>query len=212
MLEKTKYPRTYHLLLDPLIQSIGSDDKVLKDFSNFQNKEIVILEKMDGENTTLSNQFYHARSLDTSPHPSRDWVKGLWGNCAYQIPPLFKICGENLWAVHSIHYTDLDSYFQVFNIWEKDRCLSYDDTLEWCELLNLTHVKVLWKGIWDLDKIKEIYLSLDKSCHEGIVIRLAESFSLTEFKTSVCKMVRKEHVNSDEHWLNKPIIKNNLKN
>lgn len=70
---KIKYPKTYHIS-----SSLGvtSDDKIIKDLSFFENEEIVITEKMDGENTTLMQQHYYAISLDSVHHPSRDWVKG----------------------------------------------------------------------------------------------------------------------------------------
>lgn len=42
-----KYPRTYHLPFSP---GTTKDDRVLKDYSNFFGKEVVVLTKMDGEN------------------------------------------------------------------------------------------------------------------------------------------------------------------
>ena len=47
-MERYKYPRTVHLSYS---KGYTSDDKVLKDESIFKDMEIVITEKMDGENT-----------------------------------------------------------------------------------------------------------------------------------------------------------------
>jgi len=38
-------------------------------------REVVVTEKMDGENTTMYCDNIHARSIDGRHHPSRDWVK-----------------------------------------------------------------------------------------------------------------------------------------
>ena len=56
-----KYPRTFHL---PFSKGSTSDDKFLKDYSNFENKDIIVTLKMDGENTTMYNDHIHARSLE----------------------------------------------------------------------------------------------------------------------------------------------------
>jgi hypothetical protein len=47
MENKLKYPRTKHFDFSP---GVSNDDKILHDLSNFIGKEIVILEKRDGEN------------------------------------------------------------------------------------------------------------------------------------------------------------------
>ena len=44
---KIKYPRTFHLPWSP---GATSDDKMLKSIEHFIGKEVVITEKMDGEN------------------------------------------------------------------------------------------------------------------------------------------------------------------
>jgi hypothetical protein len=46
---------------------------------------------------------------------------------------------------------------------------------------------------------------------EGYVIRSSNSFDYNDFINNVRKYVRKGHVQTDEHWLNKPIEKNVLR-
>lgn len=208
-MEKFKYPRTPHSL-DSEYKT--ADDKTLENYDAFEGKEIVILEKMDGESTTFSKDYFHARSLDSTHHPSRDWVKGLWGQIRWDIPVDWRICLENVFATHSLKYDNLDTYAYVLNIWnENNECLSLNDTLEWCKLLNLIHVPILWTGFFDLNKIKEIYNSLDKTKHEGIVVRKINSFHYDDFKDNYFKIVRKNHVNTDSHWMSKPVVPNKLK-
>ena len=45
-----------------------------------------VKEKMDGENTSLYQDGFHARSIDGRHHSSRDWVKGFWAQIAQDIP------------------------------------------------------------------------------------------------------------------------------
>lgn len=203
---KIKYPRTYHV---PWSDGVSSDDKIIKDLSHFEGREIVMTEKMDGENTTLMNLWYYARSLDSAHHPSQNWVKGLWGNIKHDIPEDWRICGENLYAQHSIKYDKLKSFFLTFSIWDENNyCLSIDETLEYCELLQIEHVPILYRGIWNEEKIKSIKLNTENQ--EGFVISLADGFHYDEFNKWVVKWVRKNHVQTDTHWKNNKIIPNKL--
>ena len=45
---------------------------------------------------------------------------------------------------------------------------------------------------------------------EGYVVRLADSFDVGDFSKSIAKYVRAGHVQTDEHWLDKPMVKNEL--
>lgn len=208
---KVKYKKTFHVEWSPGLQN---DDRVQKDLSNFKNKRLIVSEKMDGEGTTMSSEYIHARSVDSIDHPSRHWVKGLWGRIKHEIPKNWRICVENVYATHSLKYRKsngnaLDSYCFVF-IWnDKNMCLSYDETLEYCYLLGLLHAPILYDGVADLESLKAIKIDTEKQ--EGYVIRLADSFHYDDFQTSVVKWVRGGHVQTDEHWLTKPIIPNELK-
>ncbi|MBT4140719.1 MAG: RNA ligase family protein [Candidatus Latescibacteria bacterium] len=120
-----KYPRTPHL---PWSQGQSRDDQVLSTTQHFEGKEVIVTEKMDGENTTMYHDHIHARSTTSSPHPSRDWVKKLWSQIQFNIPKGLRVCGENVFAKHSIHYRALPSYFLVFAIFEENVCLSWKET------------------------------------------------------------------------------------
>jgi hypothetical protein len=206
MIKKYKYPKTKHLHWS---NSIANDDKILKSIDHFIGKEIIMTEKMDGENTTCAKEYIHARSLDSVDHPSRHWLKGFWSTFNYEIPEGWRICGENLYAEHSIHYNSLESYFEVFSIWdENNKCLSWDDTVEWCKLLGLSHVPVIWRGIFDEQFLRNYTFDTEKQ--EGYVIRLASDFDFKDFSKSVAKFVRPGHVTTDDHWMNKKIVPNEL--
>jgi hypothetical protein len=206
-----KYPRTFHL---PWSESYTRDDKFLSTVSYFNKKEVVVTEKMDGENTTCYQDHIHARSLDSKDHPSRHWMKSFHSSFAHTIPKGWRVCGENVFAKHSIFYNSLPSYFLVFSVWdEKNECLSWTDTISFCNDRGLLTVPVLYWDIWDENHICSLYTkkSTFGGDQEGYVVRLAKSFSYEEFEISVGKFVRKNHIQTDKHWLNQAIVSNRLK-
>lgn len=205
---KYKYPRTLHFEFSPGVQN---DDRTQFDLSSFEGREVVATEKRDGENTTMMRDCTYARSMDSNNHPSRNWVKGLWGSIRYEIPEKWRFCGENMYARHSVGYDDLDTYFELFSIWNDDNvCLSWDETVEWCNLLDIKHVKVLYRGIFDVEIFKN--MSINTDTQEGFVVRLVDSFKYSDFSKSVIKWVRKGHVQTGEHWMSQKIVPNKLKN
>ena len=208
---KVKYPRTFHM---PSSKGATSDDKILPNLDSFVGSEVVITEKLDGENSTLYHDYYHARSIDSRHHPSRNWLKSFHGSIAYKIPPELRICGENMYAQHSIMYSDLDSYFYGFSIWDRttNECLDWDSTVLYLELLGIVPVKVLYKGMFDQRALDKIISGLDLSKQEGVVMRKASSFLYDDFSNSVCKWVRSNHVTTDTHWAHTEIRPNILKN
>ncbi len=203
-----KYPRTPHLPWSP---GASADDIALADTSRFDGHEIVVTEKMDGENTTIYRDHVHARSVDSVHHPSRSWVKSLQGRIGPSIPDGFRLCGENLYAEHSIRYEKLPSYFLLFSVWDADnRALSWDETVEWALLLEVAIVPVLYRGAWDERSIRALTSRLDPAKQEGVVVRRASGFAFEELGTCLAKWVRPNHVTTDEHWLSRPVRPNGL--
>lgn len=201
--DRVKYPRTYYL---PWSLNVTDDDRVIESVDQFNGKEVVITWKMDGENTTMYRDYIHARSIDGLSHISRDWVKQFHSTIAHDIPEGWRICGENLFARHSIGYDNLPSYFMGFSVWtDKNECLSWSDTLDWFELLGITPVtQVCPVGIWTNET--ETYLrglinQVDWTRVEGYVVRNADHFHYKDFRRNVAKFVRKDHVQTVKHWM-----------
>lgn len=200
-----KYPRTFHL---PWSEGITSDDKVLKDLSSFKGKNVICTLKMDGENTSMYMNKIHARSIDSKDHPSRHWVKQFHAGIRYQIPQNWRICGENLFAKHSIFYRDLPSYFLGISIFDENNfCLSWEETLIFFEIIGIHPVQEIYSGKFDEKLIKKI----DTESNEGYVIRNAEKFHYNDFSFNVAKFVRKNHVQTSTHWMREKITPNKLK-
>lgn len=204
-----KYPRTRHAIWS---RTVGEDDKVHTTMDQFIGREVVVTEKMDGENTSMYSDHYHARSLDSRHHPSRDAVKAIWGSIRYMIPENWRLCGENVYAEHSIAYTDLDSYFYGFSIWDdRNVALDWDTTLEIFQEWGVTPVRELYRGVYDEARIRALWDPSKGSKMEGYVIRVVDEIPYAEFGNLVAKFVRKNHVQTDQHWMSKAVVPNRLK-
>jgi len=203
-----KYPRTFHLPWSP---GVGKDDRVLRDASCFAGKEVVATEKIDGENTTLYRDHIHARSIDSGSHPSRGWVKAFHASIAAEIPDGWRVCGENMYAVHTLKYKGLPSYFAGFSVWNsRNECLPWNETLEWFALLSIVPAHVLWRGIYDEKAIREIgEKSLDLTRQEGYVLRTTAGFRYWKFRENVAKYVRAGHVGEASHWQTRRRVERN---
>ena len=150
-----KYPKTFHIPTSPNLQN---DDRRIDSMDNFIGKRVIVSIKCDGENTNFYRDHIHARSVDSKDHLSRHWVKGFHAGIKRDIPEGWRICGENCYALHSIYYNKLPSYFLAFGIYDENNvCLSWDETKEFCELLDIHTVPVIYDGIYDAEKIQQAY-------------------------------------------------------
>lgn len=208
--DRVKYPRTHHLPWSP---GVNDDDRVIESLSAFEGQRVIVTEKMDGENTSMYRAAIHARSVDGRSHPSRNWVKQFWSQISAGIPEGWRVCGENLYAKHSIAYSNLETYFMGFSIWdETNQCLSWDETLEWFELLDVTPVPVLFDGLFDEKRIRGLFSERDWARTEGYVLRLAGPVRYVDFRRGFAKFVRSGHVQTAKHWMyGQPVEKNLLR-
>jgi hypothetical protein len=203
-----KYPRTPHLPWSP---GVSNDDRVLDNVDHFEDKLVAVSKKMDGENTSLYPDHIHARSMGSVDHPSRHWVKALHSRIKHEIPEGWRICGENLYAKHSIHYTDLFSYFAVFSIWnDGNMCMPWNSTMHLCSMLDLWHIPIIYIGKWGSDTRSIIENRLTDT-DEGYVVRAYDGFHYDDFEISVAKYVRENHVQTDQHWMHSKLVKNILR-
>lgn len=213
-MERIKYPRTYHL---PYSQSKTDDDKTLPNDDQFKEMEVVVTIKMDGENTTIYPDGYiHARSLDGTGYEWQNWLKAKVWNFCYLLPDDARIIGENLYAKHSIGYKfdNIEDTFQVFAFAYKEEdednvynvFSSWDDVVDLCEAFGLKHVPVIYRGIYDKDKIMKAFeekkeeLAKQGQDIEGFVVKNVKSFYYKDFQKNVAKYVRANHVQTDKHW------------
>lgn len=198
-----KYGRTYHFPFSP---GATNDDKIQKNWEKILVHEIVMTEKLDGENTCLKKDGVFARSHATpTTNPWAINMIQIWNRVKYSLGNL-EIFGENLYGVHSIEYTNLKDFFYVFAVRENETWLSWDDVKLYAEALDLLTVPEIKKGYFTAQQIKTqikenllLGSNLGGVC-EGFVFRTSNSFSINEFPNKVLKYVRENHVQTDTHW------------
>ncbi len=198
-----KYPRTYHF---PFSEGALNDDRIQEEWEALLAQEIIITEKLDGENTCIKNNGVYARShgaVNRNPWAKPIWE--IWDRVGESLGDLH-VFGENLYAIHSIRYEKLDSYFYVFAIRDNGVWLSWEEVVWYAQLLELPTVPVLERGVFTNTQVKKIISeqqgrgSFFGGESEGVVCRNAVAFLEADFSTNVLKYVRKNHVQTDEHW------------
>lgn len=207
---RVKHPRTHHVPWSP---GVNDDDRVLPDLSGLEGEDVVVTVKMDGEQTTMYRDGFHARSIDTPSHPSRDWLWSVFRRIGHDIPENWRLCMENLYAKHSIHYHNLPDHLLVHSMWnERNECLSWDDTVAYALILDLQVVPELYRGPWDEEKVKSLYTpTYNGDPCEGYVVRVTRSFPYREFMRRVGKYVRPSHVQTHGHWMREAVVPNELR-
>lgn len=211
-----KYGRTYHFPFSP---GTTSDGRINHNyFSDILNiKQIVVTEKLDGENTCLNQFGVFARShAAPTIHPWAAYLKQPWELIKNDLGEL-EIFGENLYAVHSIEYQNIEHHFYVFAVRDGHKWLSWEEVKFYAAMLDFQVVPEITKLIAPFyqsefeNKILEIitqesaFGSIDvqskQICSmEGVVCRNTASYTVDNFKENVFKYVRKGHVKTDEHW------------
>lgn len=198
-----KYGRTYHF---PFSEGATNDDKIQKNWHRILDNDIVMTEKLDGENTCLKTSGIYARShAAPTKNPWSVNMLPIWNRIKDSLGDL-NIFGENLYGVHSIEYKNLKDFFYVFAIRENDKWLSWEEVKFYAEALDLLVVPEIKIGKFTEKLIKKeiaenllLGSRLNGEC-EGFVFRNINSFSVTDFSTNVLKYVRKNHIKTDEHW------------
>lgn len=209
-----KYPRTYHF---PFSLGTTSDDRITKNYNQLTNKRTIWTEKLDGENTSMSEYGLYARSR-TAPtkNPWAQWLKQKWDSIKKDLKDFdLEICGENMYGEHSIIYSGLEEHFYVFGMrnMKHDIFLSWEETCYFAELFDFKMVPVLLdtenihpdliEGLVSKFMDKPSELSDSKfwdTPKEGFIGRMFDEFPNSMFYNSLFKYVREKHVKTGEHW------------
>ena len=210
-----KYGRTYHYPFSP---GTTSDDRVNHNYWNDVSKieMLVHTEKLDGENTCISKLGVFARShAAPTRHPWAGYLKEKWSFLKHDLGDV-EIFGENLYAIHSIEYSNLEDHFFVFGIREGDRWYSWEETEFYAALMDfptVPEIEIIKPNTEEsfkesvLSKVennsvlnsKDVYT--EEACSmEGLVSRNINEYKVEDFKQNVFKYVRKNHVKTGEHW------------
>lgn len=212
-----KYPRSFHLPWSP---GGTSDDKRLRDVSALIGAELVITEKCDGSNLTYTRHHVFSRSHSGPPaHPSFDLAKATHGRIAHLLSEGLSVFCEYCYAVHSIAYASLPEFSLVFGVRDDVTGLwwDWDMTAAQAADLGLPTVPVLFRGsVSTEDELRALTEKLAQEPslfggqREGVVVRRAGQFEDAAFSRSLGKWVRKDHVQTDEHWMHQVITPQRL--
>lgn len=212
-----KYPRTFHFPWSP---GGTSDDKRLSDVSPLVGVEIVVTEKCDGSNLTYTRKNVFSRSHSGPPsHASFDLAKATHGQIGHLISEGISVFCEYCYAVHSIAYDKLPQYSLVFGVRDDVSGLFWDWDMVVAQAtdLGLPTVPVLFRGVvGSADELRALTERLSRGpstyggAREGVVARVAGAFPEDAFGKNVAKWVRKDHVQTDEHWMHQAITAQKL--
>jgi hypothetical protein len=205
-----KYPRTLHFPFSP---GAKNDDRIARDYASLIGPELVITEKLDGENTCLNACGVFSRShAAPTQNPWATYLYPRWHQLKRDLGGL-DLFGESLYGIHSIEYTGLPEHFFLFGVRCEERWESWDTVRLYSELASVPAVPVLWRGrVHNKTELQALIEELVQqpsalsdpelglSPREGVVIRRSEAFTGREFETSVMKWVRRGHVQTDEFW------------
>ncbi|NDV58326.1 RNA ligase family protein [Bacteroides sp. 519] len=216
-MDSRKYGRTYHYPFSP---GTTNDDRInLNYWENISKINTLIhTEKLDGENNCLSRYGVFARSHaapTTSPWTSR--LREQWSLIKNDLDDI-ELFGENLYAIHSIKYKQLESYYYVFAARCMDKWLSWEEVKFYAALFDFPTVpEIKTEAVTNIttELLKEeiicwsqepsFFGSIDTQTNEdcsreGVVTRNIEEFPVNCFAQNVFKYVRKGHVKTNEHW------------
>ena len=210
-----KYGRTYHYPFSP---GTTNDDRINHDYwSDIAKIETLVhTEKLDGENSCLNQYGVFARShAAPTIHPWANYLKERWHSIKSDLGDL-EIFGENLYAIHSIEYLELEQHFYVFAIRLLDTWLSWEEVKFYAAALNFPTVPEIGlvqpkdqssfnDQVLDIVAQESAFKSVDTSTQitctmEGIVSRNSGEYSVNHAPQNVFKYVRKNHVKTDVHW------------
>ena len=140
MSESRKYCRSLHAHI-----SLGttSDDRFMPSgyveaFAEMD--DLVLTEKLDGQNNCFNKYGVFARShAAPSAHPWDKPLRERWQLIKDDLKEL-EIFGENMYAIHSIAYKGLESFFYVFAVREGDQWLSWEEVKFYAGMLDFPTV------------------------------------------------------------------------
>ena len=206
MRSDTKYPKTPYWRWSP---STGRDDGVHPDPGRVVGDPVVVTEKLDGGNTLLHGGKVFGRSV-AAPSEGK-WMAMVKKHHAWKVnEPDVRLYGEDIYGVHSIEYEAVpeDKTFYAFALRGREGAFaSFSEVEAYAGQREIPVVPSRFKGCFG--SVGELRAFVENAHaepsalggeREGVVLRLARGFPASEFPLNVCKSVRADHVQSDEHW------------
>ncbi len=203
---RLKYPRTPYWPYSP---TTGRRDTLHADPKRFVGRPIVVTEKLDGSNVLIHRGKVYGRSV--ADEAANKWMAMVKKHHAWKVTdPDVLLYGEDIYGVHSIEYEPIreNETFHAFALrdWKGDFG-SMAELEQFAAERSIPVVPVIHRGAFasvakmrgfiQNEHAKQSALGGER---EGMVVRIAEGFASAGFAHYVCKSVRKDHVQTDQHW------------
>lgn len=205
-----RYPRTPHW---PFSDKVHRDDTISDCPERFVGVPVVITEKIDGGNTCLFNGEVYARSVASPCHNA--WMGMVRKHHAWKTHGSrfedYAYYGEDIFGIHSIEYEPVreqDTYY-LFAVRQtsQDYWCSWSTVEDAANELDIKIAPTVFRGVFhSQEDITEFFReerqkpSFIGGEREGFVMRHEMGFFNRDFRRSVCKYVRPNHVQTDVHW------------
>jgi hypothetical protein len=217
-----KYPHTPYLEFSPSADERDVDESGYIKTDMLVGKPLYVTVKMDGSNMFMDTEKVAARNGQDAVHKSFDMAKALHANIRKDIPENVQVFCEWLYAKHSIHYSGdmavpdfclvIGAYNRVNQLW-----YGFSDTYDLAQSLDLQMVPVIRLdfraktagGI--TARVTEYGENAVKQGHEGVVIRSMYPCMYSQFQENIGKYVRRNHVQTDTHWMHQTMVRNEVK-
>ena len=204
--ENPRYPSTPYWPWSP---TTGRGDAVLQHPERFIGQKVVATEKLDGGCTLLHGGRVYARSV-SAPSEAK-WMAMVKKHHAWKVTePDVWLYGEDIYGVHSITYNPVpeDETFYAFALRNAvGEFTAFSDLEHYAKSRRIPIVPVLFRGVFrSLAEVRGFVIRAQAEPsalggkREGVVLRLDRAFPAAEFPEAVCKSVRPDHVQTDEHW------------
>ena len=205
-LDRLKYPRTPYWPYSP---TIGRGDTVHPDPERFVGFPIVVTEKLDGSNVLIHRGRVYGRSV--AAEAANKWMAMVKKHHAWKVTETdIYLYGEDIYGVHSIHYgavRENETFYAFALRGSKGDFRSMAALEQFASERSIPVVPVLYRGIFtSVGQIAQFIRdehakpSALGGEREGMVIRNSDPFPSSEFSNNVCKSVRQDHVQTDQHW------------
>ncbi len=210
-----KFPRIPHFPFSPQAAANQSrDDKIgIKGWAKYLKRHgYVTFEKMDGSNVCITRDGVYPRGSGVLAPETYDWLKAEHDKIKHKIKPTYRIYGENMYAVHSVEYKKLKSYFYMFAVFDSEY-------LRWLSPLKMSNIAMdlgfptSINSISGMSRTEEFEKDFERMYRvtttrddeyqrdmEGFVVWANTDIPQHMFDKMVFKWVREGHVQTDEHW------------
>ena len=210
-----KYEKTYHIF--PVTSKHNLDSTQLK---RLLSGRVVVEEKMDGSNTGIIR---HAKGfalqkrgslVGRSVHAQFDYFHNWANSVAYErimsLPPGVIVYGELLYARHHLYYDRLPEFFLVFDVRQGKRWLDRSEKDSFCETYGFHQVPLVAEGSLTKNDLQSIIPNESRygPICEGVVVKRYAKHGY--FRGKIVKPGFIKELEDEDHWSNKPAIRNKL--